>query len=123
MGKITEVDSVGTLHDRELTTPLLQEQARTFWGTGGTSDQAKTVGFLPGFIDKETGRTYRACFANGMPAPMHVLDGLPSEVVTARDANGRAIAVKCTVVAGFLRMGQFFTRAQAAQLVMKSSQI
>ena len=48
---------------------------------------------------------------------MHLLEGLPAAVVTARDAAGRATALKSTVLAGFLRAEQFYTREQAAVCV------
>jgi hypothetical protein len=54
-------------------------------------------------------------FANGTPAPIHILDGAPEEWVVARDPSGRVIAVKASVIAGFLHQGRFYTRAQAAQ--------
>lgn len=52
--------------------------------------------------------------ADGRPAPMHLLEGLPPAVVTARDATGRVIALKSTVLAGFVRAERFYTREQAA---------
>jgi hypothetical protein len=57
-----------------------------------------------------------SCFADGRPAPIHLLDGLPADWVTVRGAGGRVLAVKASVVAGFIRGGRFYTRAQAASL-------
>jgi hypothetical protein len=54
-------------------------------------------------------------FANGNPAPIHVLDGLPEDWVIGRDKGGRVMAVKDSVISGFMRQGRFYTRAQAAQ--------
>ena len=51
---------------------------------------------------------------NGRPAPLHLLDGLPESLVIERSAAGIVKAVKKTVTAGFLLMGQFYTREQAA---------
>jgi hypothetical protein len=48
---------------------------------------------------------------------MHLIDGLPVEWVSDRDAKGRPAALKSTVIAGFVRDGQFYTREQAANLV------
>jgi len=45
---------------------------------------------------------------------MHFLEGLPEELVRARDALGRVRSLKESVVAGFVRGADFFTREQAA---------
>lgn len=95
----------------------LHRQNRAFRGTGGVSAENRTQGFVPAFLDTETGTVYRACFADGRPAPMHLLDGLPPAVVATRDATGRITALKPTVQAGFLRAERFYTRAQAAAQV------
>jgi hypothetical protein len=72
------------------------------------------MGYQPAFFDTETGCMELSCFADGKPAPMHLLDGLPEAWIVERDACGRVVAVKHTVVAGFARDGIFYTRAQAA---------
>lgn len=46
---------------------------------------------------------------------MHLLDGLPDEVVLARDVGGRITAVRRDIVAGFVRAEAFYTREEAAQ--------
>ncbi|HHW77237.1 MAG TPA: hypothetical protein GX399_09480 [Xanthomonadaceae bacterium] len=100
-----------------LTARVLRRQNRVFRGTGGVSAENRTQGFAPAFLDTQTGCVYRACFADGRPAPLHLLDGLPSALVVARDAGGRVIAVQPSVLAGFVRNDRFYTRAQAAALV------
>ena len=45
------------------------------------------------------------------------LDGLPQELVIMRSTTGRVMAVKESVIAGFVRCGQFFTREQTAAAV------
>lgn len=95
----------------------LRRENQAFRGTGGVSAENRTQGFVPAFLDTQTGAVYRACFADGRPAPMHLLDGLPPTVVATRDATGRVLALKATVQAGFLREEQFYTRAQAAAAV------
>ncbi len=99
-----------------LTCRLLKQQTVQYRNTGGTSAEAGSIGFAPAFLDRNTGQVYRACFANGMPAPMHLLDGLPSELVMARDPSGRVTAVNQSVIAGFIRDGRFYTRDQASQM-------
>ena len=97
-----------------LTTRTLRRQNQVFRGTGGVSAENRTLGFVPAFRDTQTGAVYRACFADGRPAPMHLLDGLPSAVVASRDPTGRVTALKSSVQAGFLRAERFYTREQAA---------
>ena len=101
-----------------LTADVLRQQNRVFRGTGGVSAGNRSQGFAPAFLDTRTGAVYRACFADGRPAPMHLLEGLPSAVVAERDAGGRVTAILSSVMAGFVRGTQFFTREQAAALVM-----
>ncbi|UTW12583.1 sigma-54-dependent Fis family transcriptional regulator [Marinobacterium rhizophilum] len=98
----------------ELTPAVLRLQNEVFRGSGGVSDENREMGFRPAFYDMETGEVYPSCFANGLPAPMHLLDGLPPELVLARHDSGRVSAVRSGLVAGFMRHGHFFTRAQAA---------
>jgi hypothetical protein len=98
----------------ELTPDVLRLQNEVFRGSGGVSDENREQGFRPAFYDMETGEVHPSCFANGLPAPMHILDGLPPELVLARLDSGRVLAARTGVVAGFMRHGHFYTRAQAA---------
>ena len=84
-------------------------------GTGGTSERNGGLGFRPAFLDGSTMTIYPSRLANGTLAPFHILDGLPDEVVITRDANGRVIEAKPSLVAGFERRGFFYTRAAAAR--------
>ena len=97
-----------------MNTTTLQRQNLAFRGTGGISPNNRKRGFCPAFRDNANGRVFLSRFANGSPAPLHVLDGLPDEVVIERGADGRPITVKQTVVAGFLSAETFYTRDQAA---------
>ena len=101
-----------------LTTETLRKQNLAFVGTGGVSEENRSGGFLPAFYDRATGRAVLARFADGRPAPMHLLDGLPDEWVAERDATGRISAIKISVVAGFVRDGFFYTREQAADAAL-----
>ncbi|MBK8185344.1 MAG: hypothetical protein IPK63_21525 [Candidatus Competibacteraceae bacterium] len=101
-----------------LTAKVLQRQNRVFRGTGGVSDGNRSQGFAPAFLDTSTGVIYRACFADGRPAPMHLLEGLPPTLVETRDDSGRVTGIRASVMAGFVRNAQFFTSEQAAALVM-----
>lgn len=86
-------------------------------GSGGVSEHNQDNGFRAAFRNLESGRVVLARFKNGTPAPMHLLDGLPDAWVLERDAAGRVVTVKPSVIAGFLRQGRFYTREQAAAAV------
>ena len=102
--------------NRLLTEKRLRKENLTFVGTAGVSAGNRATGLLPAFLDTETGRAEISRFADGRPAPLHLLDGLPAEWVVARDGAGRVTAIKESVEAGFVRNGHFYTRAQAAAL-------
>ena len=110
--------TAATMNAIHLTKKVLRQQNQVFRGTGGVSAGNRSQGFAPAFLDTLTGMIYRACFSDGRPAPMHLLDGLPPALVVARDASGRVTAVHPAVMAGFVRGAEFFTREQAAALVM-----
>jgi hypothetical protein len=99
----------------------LQSENAKFRGTGGVSQNNRSFGFEPGFLDVATGIAYRSRFGDGSPAPVHVLDGLPGALVTARDTEGRVSGVKATVISGFLRGAQFLTREEAAKATRADS--
>jgi hypothetical protein len=101
-------------HDGTLTQLRLRTENRLFRGSGGVSENNRTLGFRPAFLDSATGHVYLSRFANGVPAPVHMLDGLPDDLVVQRSAEGRIAAVKHTVIAGFLYADNFYTRDQAA---------
>jgi hypothetical protein len=100
-----------------LTERVLQLETQVFRGTGGVSANSRTYRFHPAFLDTSTNTVYLSRFANGQPAPFHLLDGLPDEVVVGRSASGKVQAVKPTVVSGFVRSERFYTREEAAQTV------
>jgi hypothetical protein len=91
---------------------LSLEKAR-WQGSAGCSAGNRGLGFRPAFLDTETGRVYLSAFADGRPAPVHVLDGLPQTLVVARSAGGRVCAVKASMVSGFARDARFYTREEA----------
>jgi hypothetical protein len=95
----------------------LQRQQRRYHGTAGISQLNQGYGFRPAFMDTETGIVYGSCYADGRPAPMHLLEGLPDTLLLARAPGGRVTTVKDSVVAGFVRDGRFYTREKAAQIV------
>ena len=101
--------------NQAITENVLRRENRLFRGRGGVSEENRSLGFQPAFLDADTGRVYASRYANGLPAPFHLLDGLPDEVVLTRHSTGRVAAVKQSVSSGFVRDGRFFTREQAVQ--------
>jgi hypothetical protein len=100
------------------TNETLRKENLAFVGTGGVSAENRSSGFLPAFYDLETERAELSRFADGRPAPMHLLEGMPAEWVARRDSSGGIIALKVSVIAGFVRNGYFYTREQAARATL-----
>jgi hypothetical protein len=98
----------------------LRAKSDAYRGTGGCSEENGDFGFRPAFRDDDTGLVYHARFLDGNPAPFHVLDGLPPEVVVSRAESGRVTAVKGSLVSGFVRLGRFYTRDEAAAAVSET---
>jgi hypothetical protein len=100
---------------RALDRELLRRETRQFRGTGGISEENRGHGFRPAFFDTGTRTAYLSRFADGAPAPCHILDGLPEEVVLERNAAGRVSSVRSTLISGFLFDGRFYNREEAAR--------
>jgi hypothetical protein len=100
-----------------LTQRVLQRETLALQGTGGVSANNRHRGFRPAFKDASTNVVYLSCYRDGRAAPLHLLEGLPEEIVVARTASGEVEAVKPTVVSGFVRDGFFYTREEAAEMV------
>ena len=90
-------------------------------GTGGICAGNRHLGFVPAFLDSNTGKVFLSTYADGRPSLFHVLDGLPDELVVARDRQGRPSHVVGTVVSGFTLDNRFYTRAQAAAQVSRAA--
>lgn len=104
---------------QSLLTPRRLERENTIHrGTPGVSAENRGYGFRPAFFDTQTQTIHEARFSDGTPAPFHLLDGLPSSLVLARGPSGRVVAVKPSVISGFVRDGLFYTRDEAARCVM-----
>ncbi|SFM69143.1 hypothetical protein [Variovorax sp. OV329] len=93
---------------------ILAQENTVFQGSGGVSANNRPLGFQPAFRNNETGCIYASRFADGRLAPVHVIDGLPEELVLERSAAGRVTSVKSSVQAGFTLRGDFYDREQAA---------
>ena len=92
----------------------LRRQNGEFSGSGGVSAGNRQCGFIPAFCNTRSGRCVRSRFADGTPAPVHTLDGLPGNWIRKRDADGHVTATIATIIAGFPRDGRFYTREEAA---------
>jgi hypothetical protein len=103
--------------NNSMMTNTLEAENRDYRGRGGVSSENRGFGFVPAFMDTCSGQVYRACFADGRPAPFHLLDGLPDQVVLSRSPNGGVLAVMASVISGFLLGDRFYTREEAAHRV------
>jgi hypothetical protein len=104
---------------RLMTLEYLAEENEAYAGSGGRSQENREYGFRPAFCDLQTATVYPCRFADGRPAPFHLIDGLPEEVVVVRSDDGRVVSVKSSVVAGFVLEGEFYTREAAVQAMKK----
>lgn len=100
---------------RLLNEVALRQENAVHGGTGGCSQGNASLGFRPAFFDYATHTIHMSRFANGKPAPFHLLDGLPDDAVAIRSSTGRVIAAKATLISGFERNGFFYTRSAAAR--------
>lgn len=96
---------------------FLVEENRQYAGSGGVSANNAGAEFIPAFKDSLTGRTERSRFRDGRPAPFHLIDGLPDDWLAVQEDSGSAFGVKETIVCGFLRLGRFYTRKEAADFM------
>ena len=92
-----------------------------FKGRGGISQEVAHRGLIPAFFDEDSKIIYLSRLQNGAVATIHILDGLPDEVVLRRNKNGEVQDVKTSIIFGFYKNGVFYTRQQASELVSKSN--
>ncbi|HYN78057.1 MAG TPA: hypothetical protein VES73_09730 [Lamprocystis sp. (in: g-proteobacteria)] len=96
-----------------LTQLSLRDENVLFARTRGLSENNAHLGFVPGYRDSATGQQVLSCFADGSPAPVHLLDGLPEAWVAERDSAGHVTRTCPDLVSGFIRDGRFYTREEA----------
>jgi hypothetical protein len=109
------VDMVAAIMSEIMSPLALQRENRNFHNTGGRSEENRPLGFRPAFKDVVSGAVYNSRFSDGRPAPFHLLDGLPEEVILDREPSGRVGRVKDSIVSGFVLNGRFYTRDEAAR--------
>lgn len=116
----TTENGVSTMSDL-MTSQRIRSENQKYRGTAALSQNNRDRGFRPAFCDMETGRVELSCFAPGVPAPIHLLWGLPDDWVLERDQSGVVSKVKASVAAGFVRDDRFYTREEAALAVAELS--
>ena len=99
-----------------LSTQLLRRENRQFSNTNGVSERNHNRGFVPAFLDTRSGISVVSRYADGRPAPIHILDGLPAAWITAFNSKGQVTAVREGVIAGFIHSGRVYTREEAARV-------
>lgn len=98
-----------------LTELSLRDENVLFEHTRGVSRNNGQLGFVPGFRLGATGELARSRYADGSPAQVHVLDGLPEDWIVGRDAAGHVTSTRPGLVSGFIRDGCFYTREELAR--------
>ena len=87
-------------------------------GSARAGVHSVSFGFLPAFRDLLTGETHLSTNTDGSLAPVHLLDGIPEIWVKERDDRGRVVALRESVVAGYLRGERFFTHRQVQHEIL-----
>jgi hypothetical protein len=70
---------------------------------------ALAQGFVPAFRDLSNGETHISTLSNGEYLDYHTMDNLPIEWVESWDDEGYAVALKPTIVAGYIRYSEFYS--------------
>jgi hypothetical protein len=91
----------------------LADENRRYATTPGVSERNRHAGFVPAYRDAHSGRVVPSRYADGRPAPIHILEGLPADWVIERDLAGKTRRVRDSIVAGFVLDSRFFTREEA----------
>lgn len=98
-----------------LTETSIQNENVLYARTRGVSQNNGPDGFRPGYLNLANGETLPSRFANGAPAPVHLLEGLPESWILERDSDGRVASTHPGIIAGFILDGRFYTRDEAIQ--------
>ena len=99
-----------------LTQLSLNDENVLYGRTRQARSEDRLPGLVPGYRNQRTGELARSRYADGTPAPVHLLDGLPDHWIAERDADGRVIRARTDIEAGFLRSGRFYNRDEAARI-------
>ncbi|NEV60960.1 hypothetical protein [Thiorhodococcus minor] len=91
----------------------LRDENLLYANTEGVSQNNKSLGFRPGYLNSRNGECALSRFSDGRLAPVHVLDGLPDQWIRTRDSKGKVAELEPGVISGFIRDGRFYTREEA----------
>lgn len=80
----------------------------------GPGPNAPDLGFHPAFRNNASGSIYLSRYADGRPAPMHLVANLPPDLAQEWTPEGRVSSLKASVISGYVRAGRFYTREEAA---------
>lgn len=58
---------------QSLSNAVLRKQNQIFKGTRGVSERNRSQGFIPAFYDPKSHQAHISRFANGNPAPIHII--------------------------------------------------
>ena len=102
---------------------LIEDPANDRNGTRNRTVQIPggMLGFAPAYFNSETSETMLSTFANGSPAPIHLLEGLPADWLVSQTDAGKPGALKDAVISGYIRDNKFFTREQATATAERES--
>lgn len=101
--------------DVSLNAAVLQRENIIYKGSGGVSENNRSSGFQPAFLDTQSGQIYLSRFADGRLAPIHLLSALPDSLLILVSEADHRRSIKETVISGFMLNQRFYTRAQAAE--------
>lgn len=79
-------------------------------------DYKRFMGILPAFRHISTGETHLSCDKDGMPAPTHRVDFLPTKWLSC-NGDKSACKLKDCIEKGYVVMGHFFNQEDAAHLL------
>ncbi len=71
-----------------------------------------SFGFMPAFKNLNDQQIHLSRDQNGDLSVMHLFDGLPDLWIKEKDAQGKALALKSEIIAGFMRNAQFYTLSE-----------
>lgn len=100
-----------------ITVKRLQRESIVRAASRRRGERNSKLRFQAAFLDFSTQTIYPSRHADGRLAPYHVLEGLPDRVIIDRTADGRVVAIKASMIAGFVRNGFFYTRTAAHRAV------
>ncbi len=97
----------------------IEAERAQYINTGGTSQDSgnKQMEFIPAFFDTQSNTIHLSRTCDGNIAAMHLLTGLAESIIDSRDSHGKITGIKKSVIVGFEKNGQFYTREQAAKIV------